>query len=130
MGIGSTNAAVEEYQALVLAGEAPAFYGNILTSTVSIIFMGTPHQGSELVPWALTVANIVNVAFVGQALRTDLIDSLKIGSEILANISSAFVARSAALKIMSFIEMEIERPLTTLVGDATSLLLSPCVSVC
>lgn len=92
------------------------YYGPILNSTAGIVFMGTPHQGSELVPWAMLVANIVNIAFVGQAVRTDLIAALKTGSSILTEISGSFAHRSTSFRIMSFIEMQIERPLSTLVS--------------
>ncbi|SPO07348.1 uncharacterized protein DNG_10042 [Cephalotrichum gorgonifer] len=102
-------------KALILANEAAVYYGRILNSTTGVIFMGTPHQGSELVPWAILASNIVNAAFSGQVLRTDLIETLKTGSGILAEISRAFVHRSTGLNIMSFIETEVELPLTTLV---------------
>lgn len=77
--------------------------------------MGTPHQGSVLVPWAMMVSHIANVAFAGQAVRTDLIAALKTGSPVLADISTAFVPHSKLFKIMSFIETQIERPLPALV---------------
>ena len=101
-------------QALIIASEAAVSCGSLFSSTTGVVFMGTPHQGSELVPWAMLAANIANVAF-GQALRSDLIEALKTGSGILAEISRAFVHLSTALRIMSFIETQVERPLTTLV---------------
>jgi hypothetical protein len=85
--------------------------------------MGTPHQGSDLVPWAMMVSHIANVAFVGQAVRTDLIAALKTGSPILADISGAFVPHSKPLKIMSFVETQIERPLPALVRQMNLMLL-------
>ncbi|KAH6689450.1 hypothetical protein F5X68DRAFT_253779 [Plectosphaerella plurivora] len=102
-------------KALILASEAKPVYGHILTSTIGIVFMGTPHQGSDLVPWAMMVSYIANAAFVGQAVRTDLIAALKTGSPILADISGAFIPHSKPLKIMSFVETQIERPLPALV---------------
>jgi hypothetical protein len=87
-----------------------------LKSAVGIIFMGTPHRGSELVPWALLFANVVNAAFMGQALRKDLLRELDGSSTTLMDISKQFVHRSTPLRIMSFIELQIERPLPNLVG--------------
>lgn len=88
--------------------------------------MGTPHRGSELVPWALLLAEIVNAAFLGQALRKDLLKELDKRSKTLMEISRAFVHRSTPLRIMSFIELQIERPLTTLVSTVgPSLSFSP-----
>lgn len=78
--------------------------------------MGTPHRGSELVPWALLLGNIVHATFLGQVLRKDLLQELNVRSTTLMDISRAFVHRSPPLRIMSFIETQIERPLPTLVS--------------
>jgi len=91
-------------------------YSTILKSTVGIVFMGTPHRGSDLVPWALLLGNIVNAAFLGQALRNDLIRGLHPRSKMLSEISKAFLHRSVPLKIMSFIELQIESPLLAVVS--------------
>lgn len=79
--------------------------------------MGTPHRGSELVPWTLLFSNIVNVVTLGQGLRKNLLRELDRKSTALMDISRQFVHRAAALKIMTFIEQQIERPLTTLVSS-------------
>jgi hypothetical protein len=101
---------------MIMAHEADVYYGSLLKSTVGIVFMGTPHRGSELVTWALLLTNVVNAAFLGQAIRKDLLQELATGSGTLEGISQQFVHRSTALRIMSFIELEIERPLQDLVS--------------
>ena len=78
--------------------------------------MGTPHRGSELIPWATLLSNLINIASIGQGIRKDLLRNLKTESNVLIDISSRFIHRATPLKIMTFIEQQIERPLTTLVN--------------
>jgi hypothetical protein len=78
--------------------------------------MGTPHRGSELIPWTMLLSNLTNVASIGQGIRKDLLRNLKRESNMLMDISRQFVHRATSLKIMTFVEQHIERPLTTLVN--------------
>lgn len=102
-------------QALVLAHDATDFYGSILDSTKGVIFMGTPHRGSELVPWTMVLSNLVNVATSGRGIRKSLLRNIDRDSEMLGEISRQFTHRAAKLKIMSFVEQQAEPPLTVLV---------------
>ena len=77
--------------------------------------MGTPHRGSELIPWTMVLSNLVNVASMGQGIRNDVLGNLKTNSDMLMDISRQFVHRTNRMKIMTFIEQQIERPLTSLV---------------
>ncbi len=79
--------------------------------------MGTPHRGSDLVPWTILLSNIVNVATLGRAGRKNLLRQLDSKSTTLRDISRQFVHRATSLKIMSFVEQQIERPLTVLVSS-------------
>jgi hypothetical protein len=106
---------VDKNQALIIAYEAKDFYEDILNSTKGIVFMGTPHPGSELVPWSLMFTNLINIAGFGQVIRKDLLKNLDKDCAILDEISRQFMHRATPLKIRSFIEQKIERPLTTLV---------------
>jgi hypothetical protein len=99
---------------LILAHEAQDFYGSISQSTRGIVFMGTPHRGSDLVPWTLLLSNLINIASLGQGIRKKLLRDLHVDSVLLKDVSSQFVHRATALKIMSFVEQQVERPLTTL----------------
>jgi hypothetical protein len=98
-----------------MAHEANTQYGFIAVSTVGIVFMGTPHRGSELVPWTFLLSNIVNLATLGYGVRNDLLRELHPKSDILRDISRQFVHRTASLKIVTFIEQQVEGPLKTLV---------------
>jgi hypothetical protein len=79
--------------------------------------MGTPHRGSDLARWGVLLGNIVNAAFLGQVIRKDLIRELRPRSKTLSEISKAFLHRATPLKIISFIEMQAESPLPTLVSS-------------
>jgi hypothetical protein len=83
--------------------------------------MGTPHRGSELIPWTTLLSNLINVASIGRGIRKDLLRNLKTESDLLMGISRQFIHRATPLKVMTFIEQQIERPLTTLVNPLTRL---------
>jgi len=99
----------------VIAHEAEDFYGDLLRLTKGIIFMGTPHRGSDLVPWSLLLSNLINVASLGRGIRKDLLKNLEKDGKTLMDISNQFVHRSTPLQIMSLVEQQVERPLNTLV---------------
>jgi len=99
----------------VIAHEAGDFYGDLLRLTKGIIFMGTPHRGSDLVPWSLLISNLINVASFGRGIRKDLLKNLEKDGKTLIEISNQFVHRSTPLRIMSLVEQQVERPLNTLV---------------
>jgi hypothetical protein len=107
-------------QALILAHEAQEFYGHVLRSTKGMVFLGTPHRGSDLVPWSLLLSNLINAASLGLAVRKELLRNIDRDSEALMEISRQFVHRAAPLRIRSFIEQQIERPLTALVFSSFS----------
>jgi len=106
-------------QALIMAHEAQTFYGQILRSTKGIIFLSTPHRGADLASWMSIFTNLINVASFGQGIRKDLIKNVERDSSLLIAISNQFIHRATALKIMSFTEQMIERPMNTLVRTAT-----------
>ena len=88
-----------------MANEDTANYGDILNSTTSILFMGTPHRGSEIPGRASPLTNIVNVATISQGIRRDLLAILKTNSDDLIAIAHQFVGRANSLTIRSFVEM-------------------------
>ena len=60
---------------------------DISSSTAGIIFMGTPHCGSDLAAWGATVGNFVK--YFGSCNRK-LMKGLKPTSEVLSNVEEAF----------------------------------------
>jgi hypothetical protein len=75
----------------------------------AILFLGTPHRGSEETGFPLVLTSIANVAlagtsrFIGSA-RSDLIKSLEKDSKMLKDISTNFRDQTRDIKIASFIE--------------------------
>jgi hypothetical protein len=87
--------------------------------------MGTPHRGSELVPWASLFSNFVNMLTLGKGVRKNLLRQLDRKSNTLMDISRQFMHRASSLKLMSFIEQEAEPPLNSLVQSLLFPILSP-----
>ncbi|EXK25027.1 hypothetical protein FOMG_18285 [Fusarium oxysporum f. sp. melonis 26406] len=102
-------------KALIIAHNGSEVYAPILKATTGIIFLGTPHRGSDLVPWGILLSNLVGVTSIGKNIRKELLRTLNKDSDMLMEISSQFLQRATSLKIMSFIEQQVESPLTTLV---------------
>lgn len=110
-------------KALIMAYMEHVNYGDILDSTIGIVFMGTPHRGSDLASWGLMATNLVNAASLGMGINKELLKTLKADSEMLAGISTQFVHRATPLKIRTFTEQQVERPLTTLVVPESSAII-------
>ncbi|EXA32954.1 hypothetical protein FOVG_15926 [Fusarium oxysporum f. sp. pisi HDV247] len=102
-------------KALIMAHNGSAVYGPILKATTGIVFLGTPHRGSDLASWGFLLSNLVSITSIGKNIRKELLRSLSKDSDTLAEISRQFLQRAKSLKIMSFIEQQVESPLTTLV---------------
>ncbi|KAJ6020835.1 hypothetical protein N7540_006339 [Penicillium herquei] len=103
--------------ALILAEAQHHIYGDILESTIGVVFMGTPHRGAEILTssWISCLTNMIQATFGSQLIRTDLLRDLRPGSSTLEEISQLFLPRTSKLMIMTFVELLPERPLTTLV---------------
>ncbi|KAI0861805.1 hypothetical protein F4860DRAFT_159420 [Xylaria cubensis] len=102
-------------KALILANEDKRYYGDILSSTIGIIFMGTPHKGAKLADWASFLTNVTKIMPGLQGFRRNLIKDLETHSRTLDEISKSFRPRCNDLRIMSFIESQFEPPLNVLV---------------
>lgn len=55
----------------------------LLESTAGIIFLGTPHTGSNLADWA---SILTNLSWIVRPTNKDIVNVLKPGSEMLANL--------------------------------------------
>ncbi|SCO50241.1 uncharacterized protein FFMR_10204 [Fusarium fujikuroi] len=102
-------------KALIMAHNGSEVYSPILKATTGIVFLGTPHRGSDLASWGILLSNLVSVTSMGKNIRKELLRTLSKDSDTLAEISKQFLQRAKSLKIMSFIEQQVESPLATLV---------------
>jgi hypothetical protein len=90
-------------------------YSSIHKSVTTILFLGTPHRGSEEGTFPSALADIANVALVGTSrfvgsMRSDRIKSLQKDPKILKEISTNFRKQTRGIKIASFIEQTANPP--------------------
>ncbi|KAI9774712.1 MAG: hypothetical protein M1839_001673 [Geoglossum umbratile] len=100
-------------------------YDNIRASVTAILFLGTPHRGSEETGFPLVLTSIANMAlagtsrFIGSA-RSDLIKSLEKDSKMLKDISTDFRDQTRDIKVASFIEQNCTPPAKNRIVDDIS----------
>lgn len=122
--IASKTKSSQILEAVVLAHEENERYGDILTSTTAIVFLGTPHKGaSGSTDIGKLVGSVINAClYVSKAgglagnTRTDLLNTLSSDSEALKNLATSFRNRLRDLDIVTFYETETTAPLAQLVS--------------
>lgn len=62
-------------------------YRNLLRSTRGILFLGTPHHGSDLAKWTQWLASSIGVV---KRTNTEIVRVLRRDSEVLARIQESF----------------------------------------
>lgn len=93
-------------QAMILAQERSRLYGGLLSKVYGVVFLGTPHRGSDLAWWATFAAEIIRTVQLGMGTNTHYVSALKRNSTEFANISQQWVERSENLQIRTFFETE------------------------
>jgi hypothetical protein len=108
-------------QALAIACLDAIDYGSIRKAVFAIFFLSTPHRGSAVTPLPILLTRLGDVAkfatanFTGN-MRRDLIQSLSKDSPMLKEISMNFRNQMVDIKIASFLEKSVIRPLNTVVS--------------
>jgi len=101
-------------QALITAHNKRTVYSGILEQTAGLIFMGTPHRGSDAAKWASMLKESLSIFGFGPT--THLASDLKRQSRTLMQINSDFVERAHDIQqILSFYETHKTRGLNALV---------------
>lgn len=97
-------------QALAVAHRRPIF-NSIGAATNSIIFLATPHRGSDKANWASTAERLLS--FVGAPIRprTGALEELKTFSNTLDDYNRDFVDISSKYILLSFYEKKPTGPL-------------------
>lgn len=110
------------HQALILAREDPS-YAEIFRASRAIMFMGTPHRGSDIATAAVRLAALTNLgitvsgaSFFVSPIRTDLLKTLARESPILGSIQDSFRHLVKNLIIISCYETEVIDGLQQLVS--------------
>lgn len=81
-------------------------YLPIYSSTRGIVFLGTPHKGSNLASWGVLASNLAKVALQGPNER--ILKALKPNNELLENLHVVFrqMLEDNIFKIHSFYETQ------------------------
>ncbi|KAJ5577199.1 hypothetical protein N7535_004125 [Penicillium sp. DV-2018c] len=76
-----------------LSNEKTEHLRSVYVSTFGILFLGTPHNGSDLAKWGLLLRNICNAVLPKKFMETSpqLLKALQTNNEILQHINSLFV---------------------------------------
>lgn len=93
-------------QAMIRAHERLELYGEVLSKISSVVFLGTPHRGSDVAWWATFPANLLKALQLGSGTNTAYLDALVKNSAEFSLTSQQWVERSAGLKIRTFFETE------------------------
>ncbi|KAF2469566.1 uncharacterized protein BDR25DRAFT_343591 [Lindgomyces ingoldianus] len=98
-------------------------------SVKGIIFMGTPHQGSEAVKWPQLLANLVDFGlYFGSSwtgkTRKDLLEDLAKDSKPLELMATEFVNQIGEIQIVSCVEQRATPPLSSEIVCRQSALLN------
>jgi len=99
-------------------------YEIIRKAVPAIVFLATPHRGSDFADFFKGIAGLMNAPIIGTAytgkIRNDLIKSLSKHSTTLSAISQDFRRHTKDLKIFSFLETMSTPPLKVKVVDEMS----------
>lgn len=90
-------------QALLVCLESHEFrLRSIANYTAGVIFMGTPHSGSDLAAWGYTIARLLNRVW---RTNKELLSLLKQRSEVLKAVEEVFQRQSTAPGALSHIKI-------------------------
>ncbi|CAH0048541.1 unnamed protein product [Clonostachys solani] len=107
---------------LCLAHDHESRYGSLLAQIKSVIFLGTPHRGSDIATWAKMLGKISNL-FVSDSVRIGLIKDLEPQSQVLKDIEDQFLQRTIGLRIFTFYERVKTKHIKSLVVESDSAIL-------
>lgn len=97
-------------KALLVAYVAEVHYKNILDSTTAVLFLGTPHGGSDSAALAKPLVDIAHVALprLWGTVRKDLIASLERNGSELLELSGQFrsIVDKENIRVFSFVEQD------------------------
>ncbi|KAH0559684.1 hypothetical protein GP486_003804 [Trichoglossum hirsutum] len=114
----------ETPQALIYAHNHSSHYDAFLHRVRGIVFMGTPHRGSDIAHWAGFAARALRAAQIGTGTNNNLLRALEEKSRTLLDISQQFVDRGATLQIRTFYEIEKLGFMNCLIVDRDSAILN------
>ncbi|KAF7192824.1 Protein SERAC1 [Pseudocercospora fuligena] len=87
-----------------------------------VVFLGTPHHGSELADPSAVLGNIVSVSYEG-TLRTKQLKNMRRNAHRLVELNRDFQESVGTLEVVSFYEAVPTAPLNTIIIDRSAALL-------
>jgi hypothetical protein len=91
--------------------DAPDFAPELSPRLSGVVFLGTPHRGSQTADVATVLTGIVNVAarfgslgLAKNPLQQSILKELKTGSQALRELHDTFRKRASRLQVKSFFE--------------------------
>ncbi|OCL11199.1 hypothetical protein AOQ84DRAFT_437835 [Glonium stellatum] len=106
-------------KAMVIAHERSERYSAISKDTYGVMFMGTPHRGSDMAFWGTVFGKMADVLTLG-SIRTQLLQDLQLKSTCLGDICTQFLERAQSLRIFTFYERLRIKGMPKLVVDEHS----------
>ncbi|KAJ3568871.1 hypothetical protein NPX13_g6271 [Xylaria arbuscula] len=104
-------------QALIFAHSDADRYGSLMRCVIGLVFLGTPHRGSEVADLGRTVGTIINmcskVASAGLrpgVIRSDLLKHLNYDAKVLEDLALEARNRMDNMMVVSFYENEPTPP--------------------
>lgn len=94
------------FKAMILAHERSLVYGHLLSKIHGVVFLGTPHRGSDSAWWATFAAQSLRTVQLGTGTNTHYVSALKRNSTEFAHISQQWLERGAGVRIRTFFETE------------------------
>lgn len=95
-----------------------AQYHSLFQNTLGIIFLGTPHRGSEIASYGNILANIA--AAVMRKPSSRLTDALQTNSPELLQLTSEFRHQLPNYQVVSFYERKPTKPFPSLVSQVSA----------
>jgi hypothetical protein len=100
-------------------------YLSVLEATRGIVFMGTPHKGSNLASWGNTIAKYLSKV---RAVNRKLLKTLEVNSEVLSGVEEEFQqllqnpAYARKIKVFCFYEEQPVRAVGFIVPKDSAVL--------
>jgi hypothetical protein len=93
-------------------------YLSIKDATVGLIFMGTPHRGSDKATYGKVLASVAQ--FISERPPQRLLNALQTNSDVLLQLTTDFCFQLPDFDVYSFFELRPMKGLSSLVFVPTS----------
>ena len=96
----------DQSQAIIYAHNHSSHYKTLLDQVRGIVFIGTPHRGSDVAYWAGFLARALHALQFSTSTNNSLLPTLERNSKQLSDVSQQFIERGTGLQIRTFYEKE------------------------